>query len=311
MGRLIFTLVMLLQIGAAAARPMDTLAAKELPRLQERVTRVQNGGTLNKAEIADLTAKLQADEPVLVALAAWTLSNGNAPREETVKQLEKIEPSNYGVAGAFIKLAIARLKENDPAKLNGRLKELGASDNPYLQVEAAKELAMADPAAAKAILEKAIANRTNPARNEARRALQILNPGSTPAPPDPEIEDPYIFVLSVLNRPDLLTSHTLTGETPDGHATPPFRASLNNLRFAWQLSPGASSDPVEVRWIAADVAGVEKNHVIASNKSEPDKNEGEFTLKKPTAGFPSGQYRVEIWQVGKMIYSEKFEIKGD
>ena len=68
---------------------------------------------------------------------------------------------------------------------------------------------------------------------------------------------------------------------------------------------------MEIRWIAADVAGVEKNHVIATAKSEPDKNEGEFTLKKPTAGFPPGQYRIEIWQPGKMISSEEFQIKPD
>jgi hypothetical protein len=34
-------------------------------------------------------------------------------------------------------------------------------------------------------------------------------------------------------------------------------------------------------------------------------------LKKPAAGFPPGRYRIELWQSGKMIYSEKFEIKPD
>ena len=50
--------------------------------------------------------------------------------------------------------------------------------------------------------------------------------------------------------------------------------------------------------------------LVATTKSEGDKREGEFSLKKPTAGFPAGQHRVEIWQAGKMIYSEKFEIKS-
>ena len=34
-------------------------------------------------------------------------------------------------------------------------------------------------------------------------------------------------------------------------------------------------------------------------------------MTKPSAGFPPGQYRIEIWQSGKMIYSEKFEIKSE
>jgi hypothetical protein len=56
---------------------------------------------------------------------------------------------------------------------------------------------------------------------------------------------------------------------------------------------------------------VEKDHLIATAKSDPGKANGEFTLKKPTAGFPTGEYRMEIWQAGKMIYAEKFEIKSD
>jgi hypothetical protein len=63
--------------------------------------------------------------------------------------------------------------------------------------------------------------------------------------------------------------------------------------------------------LAENVRGAEKTHLIATTKSDPNKREGEFTLKKPTAGFPPGQYRVEIWQAGKMIYSEKFEIKSE
>lgn len=301
---------MLLGAGMAAARPMDTIAAKELPRLQEMVTLARNGGTLSKADITDLTAKLQADEPVLVSLAAWILSHDNAPREETLQQLEKIELSTYGVAAAFVKLGIARLNEDDPETLNARLKELGSNENPYLQVEAAKELAVKDPAAAKAILEKVASDPANPARNEIYRVLKLLNPGSTPAPGNPEIDDAYIFVLSVLNRPDLLASHRFSAESPNGKETPPFRTSVSNLRFAWQLSEDAPSEPVEIRWIAAEVPGVEKDHVIGTSKSVSGEREGEFTLKRPTAGFPPGKYRVEIWQNGREIFREPFQVSG-
>jgi len=104
---------------------------------------------------------------------------------------------------------------------------------------------------------------------------------------------------------------SLFAETPTGKAAAPFPRLATKLVGEWKLAQGSLDDPLGVRWIAENVPGVEKNHLIATSKSELDKNEGEFSLKKPTAGFPPGQYRVEIWQTGKMIYSEKFEIKSE
>ena len=63
--------------------------------------------------------------------------------------------------------------------------------------------------------------------------------------------------------------------------------------------------------MAADVSGVDKNHLIAKAKADTNKTKGEFTLKKPTTGFPTGEYRVDVLQAGKIICSEKFEIKAD
>jgi tetratricopeptide (TPR) repeat protein len=117
--------------------------------------------------------------------------------------------------------------------------------------------------------------------------------GIKPEPPD--IDEAFI-------RHDLSAT---------GQAVPPFSKSTEALLFKWELSPQTGPGPLGIRWIAEDVPGVEKNRVIATSKSETDKREGEFTLKKPTAGFPPGQYRVELWQAGKMIYSEKFEIKSE
>src|SRR5207302_9944730 len=86
--------------------------------------------------------------------------------------------------------------------------------------------------------------------------------------------------------------------------SPPHRDSL---LVEWQLR-AASADPLGIRCIAEDVDGVEKDHVIATAKSEPNKQSGQFSLSKPTAGFPPGKYRVEIWQSGKEIFREPFKI---
>ena len=127
----------------------------------------------------------------------------------------------------------------------------------------------------------------------------------------PQNDPTYQKILKELSAADPLAKHDLTGEMPTGEVRPTFPATVKALHFRWEKKSNAAEGPLQISWIAADVKDVQKNHVIASSKSDADKHEGEFSLKKPTAGFPPGQYRVEIWQSGKMIYSEKFEIKGE
>jgi hypothetical protein len=141
--------------------------------------------------------------------------------------------------------------------------------------------------------------------------LRFVEPEKNFDPKLPPTDPTFQKLQTILAATDPLSRHDLTAETASGEAKPPFPASVSALHFHWEKKGGAPPDPLEVRWIAENVRGAEKNHLIVTSKSESDKTEGEFNLKKPTAGFPPGQYRVEIWQSGKMIYSEKFEIKGD
>ncbi len=103
------------------------------------------------------------------------------------------------------------------------------------------------------------------------------------------------------------STHSLTAESGTGKSTSPFAKDVPKLTFEWRLVE-PSADPLGIRWIAAEVSGVEKDHLIATAKSEPNKQSGQFSLTKPTAGFPPGKYRVEIWQNSKEIYREPFEI---
>lgn len=136
---------------------------------------------------------------------------------------------------------------------------------------------------------------------------QGFDPGKAKIDSDPT----YQKIIKLVGESDLLARHELVGEGAAGEVTPPFNSAITGLHLRWQKKPQLSQEPVAVRWIAEEVGGVEKNHLIATSKSESDKIEGEFSLKKPTAGFPPGKYRVEIWQAGKMIYSKEFEIKND
>jgi hypothetical protein len=107
---------------------------------------------------------------------------------------------------------------------------------------------------------------------------------------------------------ELFFQHELYAQTPDAKAKSPFTKAAPKLIFDWKSTVPIGEDPLGIRWIAEDVPGVERNHVIATAKSEPNKQSGHFSLTKPTAGFPTGKYRVEIWQSGKEVYREEFEI---
>jgi hypothetical protein len=110
---------------------------------------------------------------------------------------------------------------------------------------------------------------------------------------------------------DMVFQHELYAETPGGRTQAPFGKQSSKLVFKWKSALSLGDAPLGARWMAEEVPGVEKNHVISTAKSDPQKTEGEFSLTKPSAGFPPGKYRLEIWQTGKMIYSEKFEIKSE
>jgi hypothetical protein len=102
----------------------------------------------------------------------------------------------------------------------------------------------------------------------------------------------------------------LSADTSQGETGPPFPLTATKLRLKWKALEEKLAQPLEIRWIAADTGGVApKDHVISSSKSEAGKTAGEFTLSKPTRGFPPGRYRIELRQGNKLIYAEDFSIQ--
>lgn len=168
------------------------------------------------------------------------------------------------------------------------------------------------------------------AHEQYQRALAIPQP-SGPGVPEPP--DHLLFALSRIEErlsteplplrfvPDKfvrlehespLTSAALVAvRRGDVITTSPFPADLDRLAFAWELSPGRESDPLGARWVAVETGGVAPpDHVIATEQSDPGRASGEFVLTRPTAGFPAGTYRLEIWQAGRQTHVEEFEISA-
>lgn len=140
--------------------------------------------------------------------------------------------------------------------------------------------------------------------------LRFVEPEQPLDPKLPANDPTYQKILKEIAAADPLAKQDLTGETPTGEVRPTLPTTVKALHFHWEKKADSPEDQLEIRWIAVDVKNVEKDHVITTTKSGPGKTNGQFSLSAPTNGFPPGQYRVEIWQTGKMIYTEKFEVES-
>jgi hypothetical protein len=141
------------------------------------------------------------------------------------------------------------------------------------------------------------------------RELRFIEPPPGFDPSLPPSDPTYRSILKTILETDPLARHELVGRISAGETAPPFPKTVEELHLRWEKKAGAPDEALEARWIAVDIGRPDmQNHVITTSVSPPQQNSGDFVLKKPTAGFPPGKYRVEIRQSEKTLFSKSFEI---
>jgi hypothetical protein len=294
-------------VTTSLAMPMDMEAVRRLPAIEALVAKVKAGSTLTAADEEKLYAELQSADPVLSSLSVWAL--GETKNSKHARKISSARANLSGPAMAFATIAMAKLLPDWPASKKERLKNFLSDENPYLRIEAARELVDFNAAAAVDALQKILNDSASPCQSAA--ALVLDKSGKSHIAVVPIADDPYETVLDVLQPQNAFASHQLKAKVRDETlAASPFPQDTEILMWTWEIKRDLPTQSLEIRWIAADVAGVEKDHSIATARSEAGQAKGESILKKPTAGFPAGHYRIEIWQTGRMIYSEKFDIQN-
>ena len=100
----------------------------------------------------------------------------------------------------------------------------------------------------------------------------------------------------------------------DTKPTDSFSASVPKL-YAFFRSTGTSKDDkLRGVWIAEDVGdAAPANTKIDESSVTADQDDyyGAFSLSKPTAGWPPGKYRVEIYLNDELATTVKFTIEAD
>lgn len=181
------------------AKPMDVEAAKKIPELKRVLIDVREKGRLTDQDRLVVERNLASGDPVLVSLAACAVTEGKGKEANLCAKAEEVLRNVNGMPQAFIRLMLAK-KRTEDKKASERIAviELLLEDaNPYLQVEAAKELFKNDARRGEDALKALLSADSPIARGEAFRQLHKIGK-ATNAVPAPMPDERYELLLSII-----------------------------------------------------------------------------------------------------------------
>jgi HEAT repeat protein len=192
------SLCVLTRHGPVHAKPMDAEAAKMIPALQRVLAVVQGGGELSDEDDRMLLACLEGGDPVLVSLAAYISGETKKERVAFRPRLEAaLGRTTADMPKAFLQLAVqnAKMDNGSDAQAHDTLNALVKDPNPYLRIQAAKEVLKRNGRDGKVALRSLLADESPVARGEAARQLKKLG---EPEAAIPMVDERYELVLSVI-----------------------------------------------------------------------------------------------------------------
>ena len=101
--------------------------------------------------------------------------------------------------------------------------------------------------------------------------------------------------------------------SPDGKETTTFSADAAKVYAAFKTKGAKDGDKIRGVWIADDVGDAAPKGAKIDEKTlnaEGDTEDGEFSLSKPTNGWPIGKYHVEIYVNDELVTKLNFTIKA-
>ena len=99
---------------------------------------------------------------------------------------------------------------------------------------------------------------------------------------------------------------------PHGRELTAYTADAPRLYAIFKSKGTEAGDNIRCAWIADDVGDAAAKGTKIDEKTITAKGdmEGEFSLSKPTPGWPIGKYHIEIYVNDELATNVKFEIKG-
>jgi hypothetical protein len=118
--------------------------------------------------------------------------------------------------------------------------------------------------------------------------------------------------ISVARAGDVKVEATMM-TSPGGEKTTTFAADALELYVTFKTKGAKDGDKIRGVWIADDVGDAAPNGTKIDEKTlnaEGDTEDGEFSLSKPTNGWPVGKYHFEIYVNDNLATELKFTIKA-
>lgn len=183
------------------AEPMDVEAAKKIPELKHVLINVREEGRLTDQDRLVVERNLASGDPVLVSLATFVVAESKGEETNLCAKAEDVLKKVNGMPQAFIRLMLAK-KRTEGKTASERIaviEPLLKDANPYLQVEAAKELSKNDDRKGEDALKTLLSVDSPIAKGEAFRQLHKLGK-ATNAVPVPMPDERYELLLSIIEK---------------------------------------------------------------------------------------------------------------
>jgi len=120
-----------------------------------------------------------------------------------------------------------------------------------------------------------------------------------------------IAVLASANAGEVQVDAVMMTE-PHGREITAYTADAPRLYAIFKSKGSSEGDNVRCVWIADDVGDAAAKGTKIEEKTITAKGdmEGEFSLSKPTPGWPLGKYHIEIYVNDELATKVNFEIKA-
>lgn len=185
----------------AQAKPMDAEEGKKLPDIEEIVASVCSSGRLDSIERNNVEKLFSSCNGVIVSLAAWITAQSKDCETGLCARAE----SNAGrvdlMSQAFIRLLLIRksVSTGDPNRMVPLLELCLKDTNPYLRIEAAKEIYKIDNRKGIRLFRTLLADKSIIARGEAFRQLDVLGQAGDAEPVPMPVEE-YELLLTIIEK---------------------------------------------------------------------------------------------------------------
>lgn len=103
----------------------------------------------------------------------------------------------------------------------------------------------------------------------------------------------------------------VTDDPASGKSKTSFESDVPQLYFLFQIRGLKSGDQIRCVWIAIDVGDAADPNTQVDDRTltaNGDSDDGEFSVSKPTDGWPVGKYKVDLYVNDELATSIKFTV---